>query len=217
MKSKLLTLMTTLAATAAFAAPLPKTLLEFRGSPPAPATLHDAVLVIVDAQREYFDGQLPLHGIDAAITADAALLARARAAGTPVIHIVQHSPGPLFNPGSPGAEIVAPLAPRPGETIIVKTLPDSFAGTTLDLTLRKIGRRNLILVGFMTHMCISATAHSALDLSYHATVVAAGCATRDIPDGHGGIIPADVVHRAHLAALADRFATVVADPSEIAD
>jgi len=203
--------------TAALATPLPKTLLEFRGPPPPPATLHDAVLVIVDAQREYLDGQLPLAGIDAAIAADAALLARARAAGTPIVHIVQHSPGPLFDPAGPGAEIVAPLAPRPGETVIVKTLPDSFAGTTLDLKLRQLGRRNVILVGFMTHMCISATAHSALDLSYRTTVVAAGCATRDIPDGRGGIVPAEVVHRAHLAALADRFATVVADPAGIAD
>ncbi len=203
--------------TAALAAPAPRTLLDFRGHHPAPATLHDSVLVIVDAQREYLDGQLPLAGIDAAIAADAALLARARAAGTPIVHVVQHSPGPLFHPGSPGAEIVAPLTPHSGETIIVKTLPDSFAGTPLDQTLRQLGRKNLLLVGFMTHMCISATAHTALDLSYQTTVIASGCATRDLPDGHGGIVPAEVVHRVHLAALADRFAQVVADQSQIAD
>jgi hypothetical protein len=47
--------------------------------------------------------------------------------------------------------------------------------------------------------------------------VAAACATRDLPDGRGGIVPAAVVHRANLAALADRFARVVETVDEIPD
>ena len=39
--------------------------------------------------------------------------------------------------------------------------------------------------------------------------VADGTATRDLPDGHGGIIEAATVHRVALAELGDRFATVV--------
>jgi nicotinamidase-related amidase len=198
-------------------AQLPKTLLDFRGARPAPATLHDSVLVVIDAQREYVDGQLPLAGIDAAIAEAAALLQRARAAGTPIVHIVQHSPGALFNTAGAGADVVAPLMPAAGETVIVKTLPNAFAGTTLDLTLRKLGKKNLILVGFMTHMCIASTAHAALDLSYQTTVVGAACATRDLPDGRGGIVPAAEVQRSHLAGLADRFASIVATQNQIQD
>jgi len=205
-----------LGATALIAAQ-PRTLRDFRGTQPPPATLHDATLVLIDAQREYDSGQLPLAGVDAAIAEAAALLQRARAAGTPIVHIVQHSPGALFDPAGPFVAIVAPLTPRPGETVIVKTLPNSFAGTTLDQTLRKLGRKNIILAGFMTHMCVDATAHAALDLSYQTTVVAAACATRDIPDGRGGIVPAEVVQRAHLAGLADRFASVVATQVQIPD
>ena len=73
------------------------------------------------------------------------------------------------------------------------------------------GRRELIVAGFATHMCVSATTRAALDHGYRTTVVAAACATRDLPDPLGGVIAAETVHRAELAALADRFAVVVPD------
>ena len=60
-------------------------------------------------------------------------------------------------------------------------------------------------------MCISATVRAALDRGYRTTVVASATATRDLPDPLGGIVPAGEVHRATLAALADRFAIVVRD------
>ena len=36
----------------------------------------------------------------------------------------------------------------------------------------RAGRNTLILAGFMTHMCISASARAALDLGYQTTVIA---------------------------------------------
>jgi len=200
---------------------IPLTLLKIAGGSPWLATLADSVLVIVDAQYEYVNGKLPLVGITDAIAEIARLLAAARAAGTPVIHIVHHSPGrPIFDPQTRFAEIVSELVPAPGEEVIVKRLPNAFAGTTLEARLRTIaaatGRRAIILVGFMTHMCISATARAALDLNIPATVVAAACATRDLPSPLGGAIAARTVHETALAELADRFATVVADAAAIA-
>jgi len=56
---------------------------------------------------------------------------------------------------------------------------------------------------------------AALELGYQSTVVASACATRDLPDGLGGIVPAAVLHRACLAALADRFAVVVERPEDL--
>jgi nicotinamidase-related amidase len=61
----------------------------------------------------------------------------------------------------------------------------------------------------MTHMCVSSTARAALDLGYGCTVVGNACATRDLPDGHGGVVSAAELHRVELAALRDRFAVVV--------
>lgn len=119
--------------------------------------------------------------------------------------------GGVFDPAGPGSRIASTVEPREGETILLKGLPNSFAGTRLEELLKPTGRRELILAGLMTYMCISATARSALDHGYRGTVVASACATRDLPDPLGGVLPAAQVHRAALAELADRFAVVCRD------
>lgn len=197
----------------------PSTLLEISGAAYPAGRLAESAMVVVDAQRVYVDGRLPLPGIDRALAEIARLLARARAAGTPVIHVVQHGRpgGAICDPLGPEVAIADAVLPRSGESVIVKARPSSFDRTTLDETLKKLGRMQLIVVGFMTHMCVSTTVRSALDHGYRCTVVAAACGTRDLPDGRGGVIPAEVVHRANLAALADRFAKVVETVDEIPD
>jgi nicotinamidase-related amidase len=102
-----------------------------------------------------------------------------------------------------------------GEAVLHKPLPNAFAQTDLDAALKKLGRPQLVFAGFMTHMCVSSTARAALDLGYKASVAADAAATRDLPDPMGGTIAADALHRAALAALADRFA-IVAKVDEIA-
>ncbi|WP_454019582.1 cysteine hydrolase family protein [Azospirillum sp. Marseille-Q6669] len=191
----------------------PKTLLALAGAPATPSPLDSAALVLIDAQREYTEGALPLVGVEAAVAEAARLLERARKAGTPVFHIVHHGKpgGALFNPEGPLSGIVAPLIPLDGETVVVKHLPNAFAGTELDALIRATGRKELIVAGFQTHMCVSSTVRAALDLGWRTTVVDAASATRDLPDGAGVVIPAEALHRANLAALADRFAVVVKD------
>jgi nicotinamidase-related amidase len=197
----------------------PKTLLQMAGAPATPSKLSDAVLVVVDAQREYVDGRLPLTGVGPALSEIGKLLARARAAGTPVIHI-QHKgkPGGAFGPDTPGFPIAGEAAPLAGEQVIEKSLPNAFAGTALKGALDATGRKELILAGFMTHMCIEATARSALDHGLRATVVASAAATRDLPDPlTGGTITAAEVHRNALTALSDRFAIIAPDTKAIGD
>ncbi|MHB1291759.1 MAG: cysteine hydrolase family protein [Sulfuricella sp.] len=195
----------------------PKTLLQMAGIRAEPAHLSDSVLIIIDAQREYVDGKLPLDGIDASLKEAARALARARKAGTPVIHVVHRGkPGAaLFDPNGPYAQIVAAVAPRPDENVVTKTLPNAFADTDLEAQIKRTGRKNLIVIGYMTHMCLSSTVRAALDRGYRTTIVAGASATRDLPDGDGGAIPARVVQRASLAALADRFAAVVSSADDL--
>ncbi|MCA0305462.1 MAG: cysteine hydrolase [Proteobacteria bacterium] len=170
----------------------------------------DGVLLIIDAQREYTDGLLPLPGVQAAVDALAGLLDKARAAGAPVVHVRHKGPGKAFNPSSTGFEIVAPLTPRAGETIVDKGLPNAFAGTELAKILAAAGRKNLIVGGFMTHMCVSATVRAATDNGYMSTIAADTVATRDLPDALGGeTVSADAINRITLSALSDRFAWVV--------
>ena len=190
-----------------------RTLLDLAGAPSHPSALDRSVLLLIDAQRDYLDGALPLVGIEAALEEAAKLLALVRRAGVPVVHVVHHGKpgGALFDPTGPGSQILPAVAPIDGEFIVTKGLPNSFAGTELNERLQQIGRPELILAGFMTHMCVSATARAALDLGYRNTVVAKAAATRDLPDGAGGLVQAAELHRANLAALADRFSIVVPD------
>jgi nicotinamidase-related amidase len=188
------------------------TMLQMSGLAPTPATMANGVLLIIDAQREYTDGLLPLTGVAGAVDALATLLEKARKAGAPVVH-VRHKGSPTgkaFNPTLSGFEIVKQLTPRDGEVIVDKGLPNAFAGTELAKHLAATGRKNLIVGGFMTHMCVSATVRSATDHGFMSTIAADTVATRDLPDATGGAtVAADAINRITLAALSDRFAWIV--------
>lgn len=197
----------------------PKTLLEMAGAAGIPFAWEKAALVIVDAQNEYLaDGGLPLTGVDAATAEIARLLADARKAGAPVVHVRHHGRpgGALFNPESPKADFISAVRPLDGEAVVTKGLPNSFAKTNLDDLLKGFSRTDVIICGFQSHMCISATARSALDHGYRAAVVASACADRDLPDPTGGAtIAATDMHRITMAALNDRFAVVLKDAGAI--
>jgi nicotinamidase-related amidase len=197
----------------------PKTLLEIAGVAAVAPRLSQAAVVVIDAQREYVDGLLALPAVKPALDEIGHLLARARAAGTPIIHIAhQGREGGPFAPGSPGADIAFPADPAPGEAVLHKRLPNAFASTDLADRLVALKRPEIVLVGFMTHMCVEATARAAIDVGLKATVVASATATRDLPDPlTGAVVPAAEVQRNALAALADRFATVVANVDAIRD
>jgi nicotinamidase-related amidase len=197
----------------------PKTLLEMAGAKPAPARLANAAVVVIDAQHEYVDGALALPGVAPALDEIGRLLARARAATVPIIHVVHHGrAGGLFAPDSHGVEIAAPAAPAPGEAVVAKSLPNAFASTDLASRIAALKRPEILVVGFMTHMCVEATARAAIDNGLKATVIASATATRDLPDPlSGAVVPAADVQRNALAALADRFATVVSSVTDIPD
>jgi nicotinamidase-related amidase len=194
----------------------PKTLLAMVGAPQEPGRLSDAAVVMIDCQNEYVDGMLPLVGIGPALEQGARLLEKARAAGAPIIHIVHEGrAGGAFDLDGHGGKIVDLVAPAAGETIVRKPLPNAFAKTELDEVIKATGRTEIIFAGFQSHMCISSSARAALDLGYRATVVAGAVATRDLPRPGGGVISADELHNASLAALADRFAVVAGRADDI--
>jgi nicotinamidase-related amidase len=189
-----------------------KTLLQLSGADLTPPPLADSNLVLIDFQNEYRAGPLALPGVDAAIAAGARLLAQARRSGANIFHVAHKGkPGGLFDRGAERGAIVADVAPQGGEPVVEKPLPNAFAGTDLQTLLAATGRKNVILAGLMTHMCISSTARAGLDLGYRVTIDAASCATRDLPDSKGGVIAAAMVHEVALVELSDRFAIIVRD------
>jgi nicotinamidase-related amidase len=205
-----LALLATLPAQAAFAAPT--TLRNIAGVVPRPAVdPHNAVLIIIDAQNEYRSGKLPLENIDAAIQEIVRLRSWARANGIPVINVqhVGRPTSPLFAKGSDADAIVSELTPAPGEPVVQKTMPNSFAKTNLDDVLTPLNRKQLIVTGFMTHMCVDATTRAATERGYQVFIPASATADRAVPAPDGSVVSAQELKRASLTALNDTFAWVV--------
>ena len=98
------------------------------------------------------------------------LLERARAAGARVVYTQDwHSPDdPEFAiwpahavAESWGAEIMAELTPRAGETVIKKARYDGFYGTPLEHLLHVWGLKTLVICGTVANICVLHTAGSA--------------------------------------------------------
>jgi nicotinamidase-related amidase len=151
-----------------------------------------------------------LHDVEEAIGRAADVLTRARAAGSRIVHVAHAgAPGKMFDRSAPRGAFVSDLAPLAGEAVVEKTAPSAFTHTNLAEVLDAGGRRPLVAMGAMTHMCVSSTLRVAAELGHSSCVVADACATRDLPGPDGDVVRADQVHAANLAALGDRFARVV--------
>ena len=121
----------------------------------------------------------------------AQLLAAARARGAMVAYArADHRPDggttartlhdsgsrpPLITSGTPEAEIVPELAPRPGEYMVPKHRWSAFHGTYLDLGMRARRVDTIILTGGSTEIGISSTAYAARDLDYNLVIVPDAC------------------------------------------
>jgi nicotinamidase-related amidase len=200
-----------LMATGLARAEAPRTLFELSGVMRPQIDLKKSVLIIIDAQEEYRTGSLRLTKIDESIHTIKSLLNRARSLNVPVIHVMHEgSAGGLFDPATRNFKIISELSPKDGEKIILKHLPDAFANTNLEKEIRKFGEnKTLIFVGFMTHMCISASAMTALNLGFQNAVVTDAVSTRDLRGSRGETIRAETVNEVALAALQDRFVWLV--------
>jgi nicotinamidase-related amidase len=121
------------------------------GLSPSTASTSDSVLVIIDAQNEYANGQLRISGIEESRKIIASLLEKYRVASAPAIHVVHKVPdgAPVFTPGTALAEEFAELKPTNGEHLITKQFPGAFNGTNLQSLLEATGRTKIVLTGYM--------------------------------------------------------------------
>jgi nicotinamidase-related amidase len=132
----------------------------------------DSAVLIIDVQLGMFEESDPVHDGDALLATLGGLVAKARAAGVPVIY-VQHSGGqnhPL-HPSAPGWPIHPAVAPAAGELVIHKLHPDSFQDTNLPHELDKRGIKHLIVAGIQTEYCVDTTCRRAYSLGYDVTLV----------------------------------------------
>jgi nicotinamidase-related amidase len=138
----------------------------------------DAVLVVIDVQ-----GKLAglMHGREQLFAALAKLIRGCRALGLPVVWVEQNPAG--LGPTVPevAAEMPAGLVPVPKRSF-------SCCGEPRFLTaLEACGRRQVLVCGIETHVCIYQTARDLAGAGYAVEVVADAVSSRRLPDREIGL------------------------------
>ena len=172
----------------------------------------DTALILVDIQNDYFEnGNWPVAKMAAASANAARLLEHARKSGQAVVHVRHEIPSddaPFFRPGSDGARIHASVAPRDGETVILKHHPNSFRETGLLALLQDKRIKNVTICGAMSQMCIDATTRAAADFGFDVTVAEDACGAKEVSFGGTEVDP-EHVHATIMGALDGTYAKVV--------
>ena len=151
----------------------------------ATVSVHGLLLVDVLKDFEHEDGDRLLASFRARHTRLVELLARAREEGRPVAYAndgAEHADVVAVVRGAlagKGGELVAAVAPLPGEPVVLKERYSAFDGTSLAHVLREDGVAGLTIAGTATEMCIFESAIDALRLGLEVTVAAEACATVD--------------------------------------
>lgn len=133
-----------------------------------------SVVLVIDLQVDVVRGCFDADGV---VARSAALVERARAAGTPVVWVQHHEPG--LERDTPGWALADGLTPQPGEALVHKVYRDSFADTDLRGVLDSLGATRLVVVGAQSDFCVRTTTQRAAVLGYDVTLVSDGHTTRD--------------------------------------
>ncbi|PNW72282.1 hypothetical protein CHLRE_16g674650v5 [Chlamydomonas reinhardtii] len=94
------------------------------------------------------------------------------------VHLLQSGGAGATVAGSKGAELVEGLEVQPGEAVVIKRRFSAFLATHLDLVLRRLGVKRVVLCGVQTPNCIRATAVDALGLDYGVQVLSDATASK---------------------------------------
>ncbi len=87
--------------------------------------------------------------------------------------------GPHCVVGTPDADVVDELAPRPGDYQIAKKHYSGFSGTRLDAVLRELDVKRLYVTGAWTEACVQHTVIDAFYLNYEICVISDGVSSPD--------------------------------------
>jgi nicotinamidase-related amidase len=170
----------------------------------------DAVLLPIDMQRGFDDPSQPRRWNRDLDANGLALLAAWRRTKRPIIHVRHDSVDPksVLAPGRPGNGHRTGFDPQAGEPLIVKSVNSAFIGTDLDLRLRRLGAKHVVVFGLVTDMCVSTTIRMGANLGWDMVLIPDACDCFDLPDDLGGTIAAEQVHAAHVATLAYEFCRI---------
>ncbi|MFI8520253.1 isochorismatase family protein [Streptomyces sp. NPDC085481] len=191
------------------------TLRELNQFDQTPAALANSTVILVDYQNTYTRGVMELDGWQPALDAAATLLAKAREAGATVIHVINDGgEGTPYDIRAEIGQIHPAVAPIEGEATIVKTVPDAFRDTNLGDLVDSAGNKDVVIAGFMSHMCVLFTAQGAFLRGNRPTVVADATATRTLKSAVAEV-SAEQLHHGALATIDDLWGVVVPTTADL--
>jgi nicotinamidase-related amidase len=150
--------------------------------------MKDALLVIdVINLFEHEDGDRLLASFRERLPGLRSLLEQARGADMPVVYANDmqgrwDSDAPALVRealGGRGGDVIAEIAPRRGDHVILKPRYSAFDHTPLVLLLRALEIERLLLAGAATERCLVQSAIDARELGFKVTIVTDACATVD--------------------------------------
>ncbi|SDP23562.1 Nicotinamidase-related amidase [Ralstonia sp. 25mfcol4.1] len=168
-------------------------------------------LVIIDFQKEYFSGRMPIPDGQRAMDNAQRLLAFADRHRIPVFQIQHIAPAgaAVFAVDGQTVDFQPGMAPRQQDVVLRKETVSVFASTDLDRRLKAMGVKTIVVAGLMTHACVAGAARDAVPLGFHVVVASDASATRAITRADGRTIGKDALHEAALAEIEDTFGDVM--------
>jgi nicotinamidase-related amidase len=142
--------------------------------------LNKPAILVVDMLNDFVYGALACDRGKAIVPATAHLLDAAREAGVPVIfcndaHIKGIDReliiwGDHAIAGTPGADVISELNRSECDYVVPKRRYSGFFQTDLDILLRELGVKTVVMTGLHTHMCVRHTSADAFSLGYDVVV-----------------------------------------------
>lgn len=146
-------------------------------------TVENGAILIVDMLNDFCkpEGAMPLAEGMEVVAPLKALISAGRAKGLPILYINDcHRAGkydrefekraPHCIDGTWGAAVIDELAPNTEDYCIPKRRFSGFYQTDLDLVLRELNIKTVIVTGVVTNICVRSTCHDAFFLGYQVIV-----------------------------------------------
>lgn len=159
-------------------------------------------LLVIDVQREYFDGALPITHPVGHLEQILRVMDQAKEHQVLTAVIRHHQAAkdsPIFQLDSDMWQLHPDVECRPRDKLIDKQMPGAFTNTSLGEWCGQQGIETLTIAGYMTHMCCDTTARQGFHHGYDVEFLRDATGTLDVAN-EAGAAKAEELQNAILVA-----------------